>query len=492
VSIYPPITNYDVSYEIDYRGYLIIEETGTGKGLVNPLFRSMNFGGIGGNSWFVDMTDYYGIATAIPYQTVGIDIPYTTDKNFKFRKTDIVESNKNSEYNPKLLGSDYFNLRISDQTENGFDYDLQKLNKSNIKLRYTEALTPDISKKYIRVVDVDGVYINETSENLTGFIGSNDTTIAMPTTQYQSMLANNKNFFLQNSINRGMDIARAAPGIASSIATKNVVGAATQMFNVGLNYAQSRINENLTVDVIKLDADFDNTINLLINSDSKNETYKLFNVSVTDLDGFLADFNVPYVIKNIDGDVTVKFNFTSIKEEDVDILRKKFILKYIDQIYSTTDTSPENLLIQMLTLRDMKISVAESFTGGNLSAVLTSVSGASKVFYEGQVVYNENAKHERLNVDKVTLAEYKPVSKQVAYEMCRGLLNSGNCDVCISTTGIAGPKSDDSNFPVGLCYIGVGVYDKIKVYKYHFKGSRADITAQGVKTALCLAVKNLK
>ena len=252
------------------------------------------------------------------------------------------------------------------------------------------------------------------------------------------------------------------------------------------------LNENLTVDVIKLDADFDNTINLLINSDSKNETYKLFNVSVTDLDGFLADFNVPYVIKNIDGDVTVKFNFTSIKEEDVDILRKKFILKYIDQIYSTTDTSPENLLIQMLTLRDMKISVAESFTGGNLSAVLTSVSGASKVFYEGQVVYNENAKHERLNVDKVTLAEYKPVSKQVAYEMCRGLLNSGNCDVCISTTGIAGPNSDDSNFPVGLCYIGVGVYDKIKVYKYHFKGSRADITAQGVKTALCLAVKNLK
>ena len=252
------------------------------------------------------------------------------------------------------------------------------------------------------------------------------------------------------------------------------------------------LNNSLSVDIIKLDGDFDNTINSLSNSDFKNETYKLFNVNVSELDGFLADFKIPYNIKNYDGDVSVTFDFTSVSDEEADIKRKKFILKYIDEIYSSTDVLPENLLVQLLTLRNMKISVAESFTGGNLSAIITSVSGASKVFYEGQVVYNENAKHERLNVDKVTLAEYKPVSKQVAYEMCRGLLASGNCDVCISTTGIAGPNSDDSNFPVGLCYIGIGLYDKIKVYKYRFKGSRADITAQGVKTALCLAVKNLK
>ena len=163
-----------------------------------------------------------------------------------------------------------------------------------------------------------------------------------------------------------------------------------------------------------------------------------------------------------------------------------------NKIYSTFDILPENLLIDILSVRNMKIAVAESFTGGNISSLLTSISGSSKVFYEGQVTYNENSKADRLGVSKLTLLEYKPVSKQVAYEMCKGLLDTGNVDVAISTTGIAGPNSDDSAFPVGLCYIGIGVHDNIRVYKFNFKGSRADITAQGVKTAICLAVLNLK
>ena len=149
-------------------------------------------------------------------------------------------------------------------------------------------------------------------------------------------------------------------------------------------------------------------------------------------------------------------------------------------------------LINLAKSKGITISTAESFTGGNIASKLTAVSGASSVFYEGIVAYNEKAKMLRLGVDGYTLNEFKPVSKEVAYEMAKGLACSSNCDLAISTTGIAGPNSDDSNFPVGLCFIGINFKGNITVYKYNLSGDRKEITEQGTNLAINLAIYTIK
>ena len=84
------------------------------------------------------------------------------------------------------------------------------------------------------------------------------------------------------------------------------------------------------------------------------------------------------------------------------------------------------------------------------------------------------------------------VSDQTAFEMALGLLNTGDCDIAIATTGLAGPQTDRSMLPVGLCYIAVGTKEKIFVHRYKFSGSRQDITEKGINYALFMAYKQLK
>lgn len=261
------------------------------------------------------------------------------------------------------------------------------------------------------------------------------------------------------------------------------------------NYAYSiknvKENSNFKCKIICLDKNFDVNLEGVFKRVNCDDCYKLFDADCLSLENFAISKKVKYSLINNDGDVLFKMRLNDFSPEEADVIRKNFLTEFSDKIYATNDVLPERLLVELLKTRSMKISVAESFTGGNISAAITSVSGASGVFYEGQVVYNENAKAARLGVSKKSLNEYKPVSKQVAYEMCLGLLKTGKCDVAISTTGIAGPNSDDSNFPVGLCYIGVGTQEKITVYKFNFKGGRSDVVNQGVKSAICLAIKNL-
>ncbi len=163
-----------------------------------------------------------------------------------------------------------------------------------------------------------------------------------------------------------------------------------------------------------------------------------------------------------------------------------------DTVYALNDVSLEEQLVTLLKLRGKKLSVAESFTGGGIARRLTSVSGASEVYFEGLNTYNEQAKIHRLGVSEYGLRTAGAVSDQTAYEMALGLLNGGNCDFAIATTGLAGPKSDRSMLPVGLSFIAVGTKEKIFVYRYKFDGNRKEITEKAINYALFLAYKQLK
>ena len=176
----------------------------------------------------------------------------------------------------------------------------------------------------------------------------------------------------------------------------------------------------------------------------------------------------------------------------VDDILRLFAEGLGDTVYALEDIPLHEQLVRLLKLRGRKISVAESFTGGGIAKKLTSVSGASEVYFEGLNTYNENSKIKRLGVSKYTLKTAGAVSDQTAYEMAAGLIATGDCDISIATTGLAGPNTDRSMLPVGLCYIAIGDKEKVYVYRYKFDGTREDITTRAIQYALFLAYKQVK
>lgn len=148
---------------------------------------------------------------------------------------------------------------------------------------------------------------------------------------------------------------------------------------------------------------------------------------------------------------------------------------------------PEERVISLLLERGLKISTAESCTGGLVAATLVNVPGASEVFEEGYITYSNKAKRKNLGVKKTTLKEYGAVSKQTAKEMCCGCLKAAKADVALSVTGIAGPDGGTEEKPVGLVYIGCCFQGKTKVIRCQFEGDRSEIRAQSVQEALVLA-----
>ncbi len=151
--------------------------------------------------------------------------------------------------------------------------------------------------------------------------------------------------------------------------------------------------------------------------------------------------------------------------------------------------SNQEKLVSILNEKNLVLSVAESFTGGAIAKNIVSVSGASKVFYEGMVCYNVKSKMDRLCVKEETIKENGVVSSKVAYEMALGLLKTNNCDVAIATTGYA-DKNDDDKI-IGLGFIAVGYNGKIAVSKNVFDGDRERIIQKSSEKAIDMAIKIL-
>ena len=114
-------------------------------------------------------------------------------------------------------------------------------------------------------------------------------------------------------------------------------------------------------------------------------------------------------------------------------------------------------VVKLLECRGLTIATAESCTGGLLSELITSVSGASAVFELGICTYSERIKTEFLGVPAATIRDFGVVSEQTALSMVRGLKQRSGADVCVSVTGVAGPSGGTAETPVGTVYIGFDV-----------------------------------
>ena len=150
-------------------------------------------------------------------------------------------------------------------------------------------------------------------------------------------------------------------------------------------------------------------------------------------------------------------------------------------------------LIRILTKKKLKISFAESCTGGLLASSITSISGASKVFNLGLVTYSNQAKIKVLKINKDIIKKYGAVSHECCYAMVKNLSRISKANINVSITGVAGPKGGTKQKPVGLVYIGVKKGNKIQVNKCLFKSKkRSVIQRYTVKKALDLILRIAK
>ena len=142
-------------------------------------------------------------------------------------------------------------------------------------------------------------------------------------------------------------------------------------------------------------------------------------------------------------------------------------------------------IVRKLIKKKLKISFAESCTGGMLSSSITSIAGASKVFNVGLVTYSNQAKIRILKINKDIIKKYGAVSAECCEAMVKNLAKISKAQINVSVTGIAGPKGGAKNKPVGLVYIGVKKSNRILVTKNIFKQkSRNSIQKATVKRSL--------
>tara|TARA_Y100001970_G_scaffold63129_1_gene80792 strand:+ start:6779 stop:7243 length:465 start_codon:yes stop_codon:yes gene_type:complete len=137
-------------------------------------------------------------------------------------------------------------------------------------------------------------------------------------------------------------------------------------------------------------------------------------------------------------------------------------------------------LLNKLIEKNISISTVESCTGGLLAYSFIKNQDSSKIFKGGYITYSNELKIKEINVKKVSLKKYGAVSQKIAKEMVEGLYLKNKTDICISTTGIAGPGGATINKPVGLVYIGIRTNKKNIILKKYFKGTRIQIQKQCV------------
>ena len=145
-------------------------------------------------------------------------------------------------------------------------------------------------------------------------------------------------------------------------------------------------------------------------------------------------------------------------------------------------------LVDKLIEKKLKITSAESCTGGLFAASITSISGSSGCFEGSFVTYSNEIKNKIINVKKETLSNFGAVSKECVIEMAENSRKIMNADISIAVSGIAGPNGGSDDKPVGLVWICLSAENYTKPYKNIFSGDRDKVREASVIFALDLVL----
>ena len=158
--------------------------------------------------------------------------------------------------------------------------------------------------------------------------------------------------------------------------------------------------------------------------------------------------------------------------------------RYIDnnKSLSIEEKTLENIefeLVNYLVKNKISISTAESITGGLVASKIVNVAGASNIYKEGYITYNDEIKNKVLHVDMSILKKYTAVSKEVCFEMLKKLKKISLADSLIVTTGYAGPGDN-----AGLVFVGMNYKEEYLIEKLNIKGERNYIRNKAAEIAI--------
>jgi nicotinamide-nucleotide amidase len=207
--------------------------------------------------------------------------------------------------------------------------------------------------------------------------------------------------------------------------------------------------------------------------------------------------NIPEWPKKIDLGFRADTPFIEVKLacqqlEDLPLLHAtqstltKLLGDHVLAIINKSGKTMAEYVLDLLIDKQLKITLAESCTGGLIASQLTNIAGASKVFEAGFITYSNSMKTTLLEVKPKTLTDHGAVSKAVALEMAKGALNKTQADIVIAVTGIAGPSGGTIDKPVGSVWIAWGNNEQLNTHYFCIKGQRKTFQNRVVNIALDL------
>ncbi len=220
----------------------------------------------------------------------------------------------------------------------------------------------------------------------------------------------------------------------------------------------------------------------------KSRVLRLFGIGESRASAILSDIIENQTNPTIapyakEGEVTFRITASGENEEQVDKMLSAMAQTVYERlgeyIYSEgDDNSLAKTVVELLKVKHMTLSTAESCTGGLIGKMITAVSGASEVYKYGFITYANEAKEKLVGVKKETLDSFGAVSEETAREMAEGARRASKADIAVSVTGFAGPTGDN----VGLVYIGVSDENTTEVFRFMQHGDRERVR---MKSALC-------
>jgi nicotinamide-nucleotide amidase len=173
-------------------------------------------------------------------------------------------------------------------------------------------------------------------------------------------------------------------------------------------------------------------------------------------------------------------------QAEVDQLAGELEDELDDAVFSTCGESLEEIVGYFLQMRNLKLAVAESCTGGMVSERITSVPGSSRFFLGGAVVYSNDLKTLFADVPPLLIEAHGAVSKEVAVALAENIREICNADIGLGITGIAGPTGGTEEKPVGLVWVAVTDGSKHEAVQRRFPGDRERIRRWASQQALDL------
>lgn len=225
--------------------------------------------------------------------------------------------------------------------------------------------------------------------------------------------------------------------------------------------------------------------------------FTIMGIGESKIEDYLNDFFNEFSDINVNpyaslGKIRYQITAPIEKKDRFEECVKRFC-ELMDEYIVSIDNEPvEEVCYKYLKDNGMTISFAESVTGGMLATTLINVNGSSNVIKESFVTYSNEAKIKYLNVKEETIEKYNVVSKEVSLEMAKGLFDLTKSDVCVSTTGLAGPTGGTIDKPIGLVCYTIKVFDKYLTKEMKFKGDRNQIRMRATLFVLYDLYKMLK